>query len=182
MRWFEHKYTKYYSKGIHCKKVIYLQKSDFFFFTNRCKNRNCPLLKNSTFQPSTIIIIHWIACIKGRFLFSSKWIFIISSSLCPWIFWKVFGHSHRKAGFWPVIKMKPPETGALSLGPDPNSPFCVVQSSLSDSVSYCAESRGAGSRSQIRVCWWGAGWFTAEGAHAIGVGGVLLSIRMVRGL
>lgn len=31
MRWFERKYTKYYSKGIHCKKVIYLQKSDFFF-------------------------------------------------------------------------------------------------------------------------------------------------------
>lgn len=60
-------------------------------------------------------------------------------------------------------------------------PSLAVQSSLSDSVSYCAESSGAGSRSQILFCWWAA-WFTDEGAHAIGVGGVLLSIRIVRGL
>lgn len=28
IRWFKFKYTRYYSKGIHCKKVIYLQKID----------------------------------------------------------------------------------------------------------------------------------------------------------
>lgn len=57
------------------------------FFTNRCKNKNCPLLKK-TLQLSTVII-HWIACIGGRFFLFlffffpfdfSKWISIISSS------------------------------------------------------------------------------------------------------
>lgn len=60
--------------------------------------------------------------------------------------------------------------------------FPRAQSSLSDSVSYCADSSGAGSRSQSRFCGCGAAWAADAGAHAMGVGGVLLSIRMVRGL
>lgn len=39
------------------------------FFTNRCKNRIVHFLKNSTLQPS-MVIIHWIAYIRGRLLFS----------------------------------------------------------------------------------------------------------------
>lgn len=76
------------------------------------------------------------------------------------------------------LERKLPETGAPpTLGPLPTG-----QSSLSDSVSYCADSSGAGSRSQILLGWCGAAGLAEVGVQATGVGGVLLSIRMVRGL
>lgn len=151
------------------------------FFTNRCKNRNCPLLKNSTLQPSTVLI-HWIACRRGSFLFVLFFSHLIFQMNLHHFFFicgpgsseKSLGTNPRRAEilFSSAVETKARESAVL----------CTGQSSLSDSVSYCAESSGAGSRSQTRFCWWGAAWLRADGAHEIGVGGVLLSIRMVRGL
>lgn len=114
--------------------------------------------------------------LEADFFFSpfdfSKWISIISSSsvalaLLRSLWAQIIG---GQIFFLSAIKIK---ARVLS---------CAAQSSLSDSVSYCAERSGAGSRSQMRLCWCGAAWVMADGAQAIGVGGVLLSIRMVRGL
>lgn len=89
------------------------------FFINRCKNRNCPLLKLH-FQPSTIIIIHWRACIKGSFpptrpIWLSKWISIISSSSVALALLKSLGTSYGRAGFWPATESKITKKLKLSL-------------------------------------------------------------------
>lgn len=92
---------------------------------------------------------------------------------------KSLGINPRRAGIGPAVRKEatrnwsPPPT----LGPLPTG-----QSSLSDSVSYCADSSGAGSRSQILLGWCGAAGLAEVGVQATGAGGVLLSIRMVRGL
>lgn len=88
MRWFKFKYTRYYSKGIHCKKVIYLQKSDlktsWFSLQTDVRTRIVHFLKNSTHQPSSVTI-HWIAYIWRQVppspIWFSKRISIISSSV-----------------------------------------------------------------------------------------------------
>lgn len=178
IRWFKFKYTRYYSKGIHCKKVIYLQKSD---------------LKTSWFSLQTDVrtrIVHFLKKLYNSPLLESIELPVLEADFFfpIWFFQMNFHHfflirgpgspekslgtNHRRADFFflSAIKIK---ARVLS---------CVAQSSLSDSVSYCAERSGAGSRSQMRLCWCGAAWVMADGAQAIGVGGVLLSIRMVRGL
>lgn len=91
---------------------------------------------------------------------------------------KSLGTNPRWAGIGPAVRKEairnwsPPTLGPLPTG----------QSSLSDSVSYCADSSGAGSRSHILLGWCGAAGLAEVGVQATGVGGVLLSIRMVRGL
>lgn len=75
------------------------------FFTNRCKNKNCPLLKK-TLQLSTVKI-HWTACIRGRFFvcFFSIWFFQMNFHHFflirgPGFPEKSLGTNHRRADFF----------------------------------------------------------------------------------
>lgn len=154
------------------------------FFTNRCKNRNCPLFKNSTSQPSTIIIVHWIACIKGSFLYGF-FPFDSPNEFPSFLhhLWagspeKSQGISHRRAGFWPATKKLNHQKLEIPLLHPVPLTLCRSVITIRQGLVLCWEQRGRLSLpdpvllvrsclvhsrgSTCNRCWWS----TAEHPHS----------------
>lgn len=154
----------------------------WFSLQIRCRSGICPFLKNKLFtylssecQPSyTQLVQEGVRLLTG--LLPNKFLWSSLSAMAPAFsesLWAQVIQTHQVSN--PVMEL------FFSFS-SRKSPLSLVQSSLSERVSYCAERRGAGSRSHILLGWWEAAWLTDGGAQAIEVGGVLLNMRIVKGL
>lgn len=147
MRWFEHKYTRYYSKGKHCKKGNLFTEEWFkdimVFFTNRRKNRNCPFLKTLHFNPHYSESIELPLSKTGPLPHQTFQInfhhFFIHGPGFPE---KSLGTSHRGQVFWPAIENETTKLEIPSTLPNPNPPLWGSVITVRQCLVLCWEQRG----------------------------------------
>lgn len=161
MRWFEHKYTRYYGKGKHCKKVIYLQKSDlktlWFSLQTDVRTGIVHFLKTLHFNPPLLLSIKLpvseaVPPVPPPHLTLQINSIISSSSVVQALLKSLWAQVVGWQAFDLPLKMKPPKTRAPRPTPQPQrDPFCAWFSHHYPTVSRTVR-RAAGQALAPRSC------------------------------